>query len=68
MNTDWSAENSVWARHSELCTELAMEACEWAKMAKRQRKLVESYTERRRYPKRLNRNPGHHEQQRTTEA
>lgn len=44
-----------WKRHCELIDALEEEAKAWAAMAKRQRKLVESYTERRRYPKRANR-------------
>lgn len=44
-----------WKRHCELIDALEKEAHEWAKMAKRQKRLVNSYKERRRYPKRANR-------------
>lgn len=62
MNTDWSAENSVWAHHCDLISQLGDEVEAWRRLAAKQRKLVASYTERRRYPKRTNRLPALHEE------
>lgn len=62
MNTEWSANNPVWARHCELIDAVAREALAFDSLRRRQRKLVESYTERRRYPKRTNRLPALHEE------
>ena len=64
MNKQEACQYDPWQRHAELIDALAEEARKWAAMAKRQKRIVESYNERRRYPKRKNRIPERREVER----
>ena len=64
MTKQEACQYDPWQRHAELIDALAEEAKEWAKMAKRQKRIVNSYKEKRRYPKRKNRLPERREAER----